>query len=112
MNTVKVAASKVRAIIGKGAPDFKGRFVTIVFNESVFLSHLNWDGGVKTEWSVVQADFSSTTVPVLAPWENHLEGAKITLDPATLVVAHHFTWGKESCSIHAHPSLAPKWLPA
>lgn len=111
-NMVKVAASKVRGIVDAGAPDYKGRFVHIIFGESVYTSHLNWDGGVKSEYTLVQADFTRTRIPELAPWENIFEGAKITLDPTFLVVAHHFYWTKESCTIYAHPSLAPKWLPA
>lgn len=110
--TIRVSASKVRNIISTGAPAYRGRFVNVVFGESVYLSHLNWDGGVKSEYTFVQADMTGNRVPDLVPWDNPMEGAKVTLDPSFLVVVHHFYWGKESCTIHAHPSYSPKWLTA
>jgi hypothetical protein len=115
-NRVKVTKAQVRPIVDEAFPNYSGRKFTIEFTAQVTFYDTNWSGGTRNKYVAVRADgghLISKGYSAPAPWANPVEGRTIDLPVDVLIVKHSMFCGTDvGITIYAHPSLAPRWLPA
>ena len=111
---IKVSRKSVKPILDSTFPDYRGHKVRVQFAESVTLYDLNWSGGTRNQYASVRVDGRIGHVSNAAPpWDNPIEGLSVRIPVDTLIVQHSDFCGHDcGITIYAHPSLAPRFLPA
>lgn len=83
------------------------------FTDKVLVHNLHWVGGSRNTYRFVRADGQTAFLQTISPWDCPWEGKKMDLPPEILVVERVWFCGKDlGIRIYAHPSWAPKLLPA
>jgi len=112
-NRIKLTTAQARPIVAATFPDYHGRKFFLEFAEEVLLYDTNWSGGTCNKYAAIHADGLTVNLRVPAPWINTVEGTKIPLSVDVLIVEHSYFCGTDcGIRIYAHPSHAPKFLPA
>lgn len=110
---IPLKKAQASPIVDKVFPHYKGRKFNLVFTEKVLFHDLNWEGGSKNEYAGVREDGTTAKLYAPAPWVNPIEGKEFELPVDVLIVEHTYFCGKDlGITIYAHPSHAPKILPA
>lgn len=115
MDAIKLNTAQARPIVKATFPDYRGRKFSLEFTDRVCFYNVNWSGGSKNEYRLVNIDgrVGSLIGVNAAPWDNPVEGQTMDLMPDVLVVKHVYFCGKDlGITIYAHYSLAPKFLTA
>lgn len=93
---------------------YRKRTVRVVSTLSVTLYGLNWEGGSKSVYSVVDIINWRAFTPELGiphPLDNENEGAKIAMRPGIVICQHGWFCGKASqMTINVHPENMPALL--
>lgn len=111
MSTVKVKKSQIKPILEATFPEYRGRTFKISFTTHVTFYNTNWGGGSRNEYKAVRIDGKIADIPVLAPWNNPIEGKRVELPADVLVVEHSMFCGTDcGITIHSHPCNAPRWI--
>ena len=83
-------------------PGYRKRKVVVKNGSAVTLSNLNWDGGSRSEYFLVDL-VRNTVIPIgnntAAPWNNPDEGRSVTVEPGTAVVKTGTFCGKPSTMV-------------
>ena len=112
MNPIKVKRSEVRDIIDATFPEYRGRKIRVVFEDTMCFWDTNWGGGTRNVYKSLASDGRTASLNVPAPWVNVIEGQSTFIPRDALVVEHSIFCGKDAgITIHAHTSHAPAWLP-
>ena len=95
--------------------DYKKRDVVIIENGKVTLHDLNWSGGTRLTYTVLDADggpISDTKkYSDMAPWENPAEGVTLPIPLGAIVVCTGHFCGKTAIAyIYANPGFVQKEL--
>ena len=114
MNSIKLTRKQAMPIIKVAAPDYTGRKIKICFADHVTLHDLNWGGGTRSKYTLLDEVRGIGRFAVGAPWDrDNPEGQRIDLAPGTLVVQHSIFCGADmGLTIWAAPGYQPKWLTA
>lgn len=113
MQSVKLNTKQAKPIVKATFPDYRGRKFRLEFRDSVRFYDVNWSGGSKNEYKLVNTSGQIGTLAGVtrAPWDNPIEGQEFSLSPDVMIVKHSFFCGSDmGITIYAHPSLAPKLL--
>ena len=110
-NTLKITRKQAQPIINASFPDYTGRKITLKFTETVCFYNLNWDGGSRNEFAAVAADGRHEVSDAPAPWNNPIEGKRVSIPQNVLIVEHTYFCGQDcGITIYSHPANAPKWI--
>ncbi len=96
-------------------PGYRKRAVNVVAGTKVSFYDLNWSGGTRNEYTIVDLATGDTKSfgrwNQIAPWNNPYEGATVDLPVGFAIVETGFFCGKEKTArILVHPDNMPKLL--
>jgi len=111
MARIKINTAQAKPFVEKTFPEYRGRKFLVEFSETVTFYDTNWGGGSQNKYKAVTFDGQVFGMNVPAPFCNPIEGSSLPLNSNVVVVEHSIFCGTDcGITIHAHPSLAPKWL--
>lgn len=112
---MKVSRTEVKTILAATYPEYTGRKVNMVIAETVNVHDLNWGGGTKNYYKILELskDLKAREVPSPAPWANPYEGQTLAMRPGYAIVRHsHFCGHDCGITIYVHPMDIPaRYLP-
>lgn len=92
-------------------PGYRKREIRVIVSDSVTLHDLNWSGGTRSEYIMVDLRRKTTTgigSKSVSPWDNKDEGRTIQIPEGHAVVQIGYFCGKQSMMrITFHPSVSP-----
>jgi len=96
---------------------YRRRSARIIAQETVTFLNVNWSGGTKYEYHLVRlVDMETKSLAMLgdpAPWNNPAAGAKVAIQPGTVVVQAGWFCGKPAeMTVYVHPDNMARLLPS
>ena len=114
MTTLHIDRQDIPVSLSRAIGSYNGRKFRITDHEEVSLHNMQWDGGSRSTYTVVNLD-TGETKPVTdpRPWPENMSSAKaVTIEHNWCVVEHAIFCGKDSgLTFHVHPDNMAKLLP-
>lgn len=110
---LKVTRKQAASILAATFPEYRGRSIKVVFENTITFYDTNWGGGTRNVYKAIASDGRVAQLQVPAPWLNMVEGKSVEIPQNALVVEHSDFCGHDcGITIHAHTSHLPKWIEA
>lgn len=116
-NTLAVSRKQVAAIVAATFPEYRGRKIRLVAEDSLLVHELNWSGGARNQYRGCTLTGERTgdldRYNACAPWNNGAEGQTTRIPLGAVVVRHSFFQGQDcGLTISVNPGDMPRLLPA
>lgn len=104
---MNLTRKQAKPLIERTFPEYRGRKITLLFQESLVLSNTNWSGGTKSWYAAVHLDgrTASINTDLTPPWDNPIEGQRVNVPLNVIIVQHrHFCGTDLGLTIYVNPA--------